>query len=166
LEAEKGTVCTLGAILVRLCRLLYVVCFLTTCGVAVVMNWPTKHHIENALVVCADGTSWDATGSGIRFVSTTADGYKAVLCGLCTKRASDGTSYRHCDSSEASRKNAVYRLEEIQYGWNPSITESMTTIALVAGAALLVLEVMRMPTAYIFLASLGNHSGGADRCAS
>jgi len=155
LEAGTGRVSTFGAIVVRFCRVLYVVCFLITLGVVVLMYWPSKHHIENAVVVCADGTSWDATGSGIRFVNTTTDGYKTALCGLCTKRASDGTSYSLCDYSEALRKNAVYRLQEITYVWKPSIKESMTIIAIFAGAVLLVLEVMRMIAAYIFFGNPG-----------
>jgi hypothetical protein len=154
LEADQGTASPLGAIVVRLCRVLYVVCYLLTLLVTAALSWPTPS-IDNALVVCRDGTTWDAAGSGIQFAGTDLHRPRKLLCGLCTKRTSDGTSYWHCDDAELVRQEEAYRLKNIQYAWHPSITESITTMISVAVAALIILEVMRMTSAYIFFGKPG-----------
>jgi hypothetical protein len=154
LEGDKGTASPLGAIVVRLCRVLYVVCYLLTLLVTAALSWPTPS-IDNALVVCRDGTSWDAARSGIRFSGTDLHGPRKLLCGLCTKRASDGKSYRYCDDADLVQQEEGYSLKNVQYVWNPSIIESITTLIRVAVVALFALEVMRMTSAYIFFGKPG-----------
>jgi hypothetical protein len=128
--------------------------YLLTVGFAAVLNWPTQY-IENALVVCTDGTAWDAKGSGITFFSTSLYLEREELCGLCTKRSADGKSYSHCDYSEVSMKESAYRLEKIRYARKPSIEESVVTALIVAVTALVLLEVIRMTVSYILFGKAG-----------
>ena len=137
-----------GAIAIRLGRVVYVVCCLAILIAGVLVAWPHKY-IRNATVVCIDGMTWDATGSGIQFSGTDTYWPREKLCGLCTKRSADKKSYNHCTYAEVSQVSVPYRLEKIEYEWSPRIKTSIVASIIITLLGIVAMEVVRMTLSYV-----------------